>query len=159
MLPLRGRTQVPHAVCVRRSLNKFLCDRLERERRHAGLLLQLIQQRVSGSVRRCRVGRALWLVLSGTLKAMGRSFLTSTGHGAEGLRVCSGQLLCLFFWRVRRAPSEHRLEASRIQFSEIRWFSPAGPLAVSCFRPRQQSGETLFPCGTGELSPSGQRYQ
>ena len=98
----------------------------------------------------CSVGLSRpWAVVS--LRPQGTE---QKGSGCV-LAIC----LCLFFWRVRRAPSEHRLEASRIQFSEIRWFPPAGPLAVSYLRPRQQSGETWFPCGTGELSPSGQRYQ
>ena len=50
MLPLCGRTHVPRTVCVRRGLNKLQGDRLELGRRVAGVLLGLIQQRVSGSV-------------------------------------------------------------------------------------------------------------
>ena len=50
MLPLRGRTHVPHAVRNRRGLTNLRGDRLELRRCRADLLLWRVQLRVSGVV-------------------------------------------------------------------------------------------------------------
>ena len=162
MLPLRGRTQVPHAVCVRRGLNKLPCDRLELGRRHAGLLFQPIQQRVSGSVRRRRVDRVLWLVLSVTLKAMGRSFLTSTGHGAEGLLlgvVCHQWLLvfcCLCF--SGGSAGHHRSTGSKhpgYSFRKSDGFPLPAPWQCLTLGPGSRAGKLGFRVVPESSAPRG----
>ena len=149
MLPPCGRTQFPHAVRNRRGLFKLRRDRLELGRSHAGLLLGLIQLRVSGVF-----VVVVWLgPLAPTRVFRPWAGFLTTGYGAEGSPffslsdfvgpseqdfrvapcvVCRrvrprrpGRSFCFLFFFLAgasRGPPEHRLEASRIHFSAIWWF-------------------------------------
>ena len=146
MLPLCGRTHVPLAVRGCRGLIKLRGDRLELGRSHAGLLLGLIQLRVSGVF-----VVVVWLgPLAPTRVFRPWAGFLTTGYGAEGSPffslsdfvgpseqdfrvapcvVCRrvrprgpGRCFCFFLAGASRGPPEHRLEASRIHFSAIWWF-------------------------------------
>jgi hypothetical protein len=170
VLPPCGRTHAPHAVRNRRGLFKLRRDRLELGRSHAGLLLGLIQLRVSGVF-----VVVVWLgPLAPTRVFRPWAGFLTTGYGAEGSPffslsdfvgpseqdfrvapcvVCRrvrprrpGRSFCFLFFFWRGPAGDH--QSTGLKHPGYTFRQSGGSLPPSWqsagFRPRQQSGENLF---------------